>query len=44
MAIASLDRIRHSHQVIAEFPYQLKNVKRGYANRTLYIMNELYGR
>lgn len=37
MAIASLDQIRDSHQVIAEYPYQLKKVERGYANRTLYV-------
>ncbi len=37
MAIASLDQIRESHQVIAEYPYQLKKVERGYANRTLYV-------
>ncbi len=37
MTIASLDQIRASHQVIAKYPYQLRKVERGYANRTLYI-------
>ena len=37
MAIASIEEIRAAHKVIAEFPYELHKVERGYANRTLYV-------
>jgi aldehyde:ferredoxin oxidoreductase len=31
------ERLREAHQTLAEFPYELRAVERGYANRTLYV-------
>ncbi len=37
MTVPSLEAIRSAHKVLAEMPYELHKVERGYANRTLYI-------
>ena len=29
--------LREAHRTLAEFPYELRPVERGYANRTLYV-------
>ena len=37
MATISLDKMKAAHRLLAELPYELHAVERGYANRTLYI-------
>jgi aldehyde:ferredoxin oxidoreductase len=36
-SIASIERIKAAHNLLAEFHYKLQPVEKGYANRTLYI-------
>src|SRR5512146_1280012 len=33
----SPEMLREAHRILAEFPYELRPVERGYANRTLYV-------
>ena len=37
MSLPTLETLRESHRILAEFRYELKPVVRGYAGRTLYI-------
>lgn len=37
MTTLSPDEIREAHRLLAEYPYELRPVQRGYANRTLHI-------
>ncbi len=37
MAIPSVDVLRQSHRLLAEYQYEILPVVHGYANRTLYI-------